>query len=90
MEGDSYAFDATRCTSWCVIRHDLTRIPFYKGLIDDAHDNKHRMFCEDSHVNYIGTTQVTTTEGITMVSCLHEDRTCYNCHFQKFASESHV
>lgn len=24
VEGDPYVFDETRCTSWCVIRHDLT------------------------------------------------------------------
>ena len=47
------------------------------------------MFCEDSHVDYIGTTQVTTSDGTTMVSCLHEDGTCYDGHFQKFALESH-
>ena len=89
VEGDPYVFDETRCTSWCVIRHDLTGILLYKGLIDDAYDNKHRMFCEDSRVDYIGTMQVTTTDGITMVSCLHEDGTCYDGHFQKFALESH-
>jgi hypothetical protein len=61
----------------------------YKELIDDVYDNKRWMFCKDSHVNYMGTTQVTTTDGITMVSFLHEDGTCYDCHFQKFASESY-